>query len=77
VLRGDISWGLSVGIEIRHNQGGRIASVSLPGAAGSHEMIRAGYRVVFGPFKIRKIAAIVFQFRVVAGAPYSLSIWPR
>ncbi len=28
-------------------------------------------------FKIRMIATIVFQFRVVAGTPYSLSIWPR
>jgi hypothetical protein len=35
------------------------------------------YRVFFCPFKIRRTATIVFQFRVVAGTPYSLSIWPR
>src|SRR5207302_2050859 len=29
------------------------------------------------PFKIRTIATIVFQLRVVAGMPTSLSIWPR
>lgn len=29
------------------------------------------------PFKIRTTALIVFQFRVVAGTPNSLSIWPR
>jgi len=29
------------------------------------------------PFKIRTIATMVFQFRVVAGTPNSLSIWPR
>jgi hypothetical protein len=29
----------------------------------------AGYRGMPCPFKIRRIAAIVFQFRVVAGAP--------
>ena len=37
----------------------------------------ACYRMFFCPFKIRRMAAIVFQFRVVAGTPYSLSIWPR
>ena len=36
-----------------------------------------GYRGVLWPFKIRRMATIVFQLRVVAGAPYSLSIWPR
>src|SRR5215469_9920171 len=29
------------------------------------------------PFRIRTMAIMVFQFRVVAGAPNSLSIWPR
>jgi hypothetical protein len=29
----------------------------------------AGYRGLLWPFKIRRMAAIVFQFRVVAGAP--------
>ena len=29
------------------------------------------------PFKIRTMAIMVFQFRVVAGTPNSLSIWPR
>src|SRR5205807_6384509 len=29
------------------------------------------------PFKIRTIATMVFQFRVVAGTPNSLSSWPR
>jgi hypothetical protein len=29
------------------------------------------------PFRIRTIASIVFQFRVVAGTPNSWSIWPR
>ena len=29
----------------------------------------AGYRGLLGSFKIRRMAAIVFQFRVVAGAP--------
>ena len=28
-----------------------------------------GYRGVLWPFKIRRMATIVFQFRVVAGAP--------
>ena len=28
-------------------------------------------------FKIRSTESIVFQLRVVAGAPKSLSIWPR
>lgn len=28
-----------------------------------------GYRGLLWPFKIRRMAAIVFQFRVVAGAP--------
>ena len=35
------------------------------------------YRGFLRPFKIRRMAAMVFQFRVVAGTPYSLSIWPR
>ena len=29
------------------------------------------------PFRIRATAVMVFQFRVVAGTPNSLSIWPR
>jgi hypothetical protein len=29
------------------------------------------------PFKILTMAIMVFQFRVVAGTPNSLSIWPR
>ena len=29
----------------------------------------AGYRGLLWPFKIRRMAAIVFQFRVVAAAP--------
>ncbi len=32
---------------------------------------------LFRSFKIRTIARIVFQLRVVAGTPNSLSIWPR
>jgi hypothetical protein len=36
-------------------------------------------RLLFLPwsFKIRTMAIMVFQFRVVAGTPNSLSIWPR
>jgi hypothetical protein len=38
----------------------------------------ADQRSFFGwPFKIRTIATIVFQFRVVAGTPNNLSTWPR
>ncbi len=35
----------------------------------TRESAAAGYRGLLWPFKIRRMAAIVFQFRVVAGAP--------
>jgi hypothetical protein len=35
----------------------------------TRESAVAGYRGLLWPFKIRRMAAIVFQFRVVAGAP--------
>ena len=35
----------------------------------TRESAVAGYRGLLCPFKIRRMAAIVFQFRVVAGAP--------
>ena len=35
------------------------------------------HRAFLWPFKMRRMAMIVFQFRVVAGTPYNLSIWPR
>jgi hypothetical protein len=42
------------------------------------EAITFGFYYVFPwLFKIRMIASIVFQFRVVAGTPNSLSIFPR
>jgi hypothetical protein len=38
----------------------------------------ADQRPFFGwPFRIRTIAIIVFQLRVVAGTPNNLSTWPR
>jgi hypothetical protein len=33
------------------------------------ESAAAGYRGLLWPFKIRRMAVIVFQFRVVAGVP--------
>jgi hypothetical protein len=35
----------------------------------TRESAVAGYRGLLWPFKIRRMAAIVFQLRVVAGAP--------
>jgi hypothetical protein len=35
----------------------------------TRESAVAGYRGLLWPFKIRRMAAIVFQFRVVAGTP--------
>jgi hypothetical protein len=34
-----------------------------------HERRLLGYRELLCPFRIRSVATIVFQFRVVAGAP--------
>ena len=40
-----------------------------PHSNPTRESTVAGYRGLLWPFKIRSMAAIVFQFRVVAGAP--------
>jgi hypothetical protein len=41
-------------------------------------LVRGESVAFFSPsFKSRRTARIVFQLRVVAGTPNSLSIWPR
>jgi hypothetical protein len=48
----------------------RIPDVITPSTLNTaRESAVAGYRGLRWPFKIRRMAAIVFQFRVVAGAP--------
>ncbi|HEX6505554.1 MAG TPA: hypothetical protein VF011_20095 [Terriglobales bacterium] len=59
---------------------GPLTALAYEVVIGTPERFHCGkqaYRGFLGAFKIRRIAVMVFQFRVVAGTPYSLSIWPR
>jgi len=58
-----------------HEHGSQLIFMSMGGPPGpsklktTRESAVAGYRGLLRPFKIRRMGAIVFQFRVEAGVP--------
>jgi hypothetical protein len=76
-------WGRGLLLRLADDSGINVAWINTP-RSGTHMLFRGSIRHIQSrlaflpcPFKIRTMVIMVFQFRVVARTPNSLSIWPR